>query len=321
MTKLNIGAREYLSDLQVFYHKAYLTQAPSAEASAALKESAAKLKVDLSQFDPRKGVHLAIARAWERIVLNSPPQVQEAVDSNRIAAGAFESPRIDAFIAKDSNDAYAILFSDALAQYLNKILKFSCAKFDLASIKYCSRKAASEVTAEDLTIFINDTIENYNLTGELRGPQIILHSGRIASTAISQLISAETFILCHELGHWIHGDLDENALFAALPQGASGKIFVENLNHAKEFAADRFGFDLMTKCVDSEHEITKELAMSSVIQTFFCFFAISPDANSTHPSPLDRIRRLIDHAYGPLSSNAFDEFIAGNKPFASVFPN
>ena len=62
---------------------------------------------------------------------------------------------------------------------------------------------------------------------------------------------AELFVLCHEPGDFLNGDLQDASQFRSFEGHECLDEYVGNLNHEKEYAADEKGFELVSQVVGS----------------------------------------------------------------------
>jgi len=215
-----------------------------------------------------------------------------------IAIGLLPTGEANAFIARSPNGKYALVFCSGLMLLLHKYLKLVRAFVTPQEVIHCNRKNPSSLTRDDLSSYIVELLEIYRDRGVPYGPMVKL-SERASVEESFILNLAELFILCHELGHYLNGDLADESSYSALPNDFEGRKYEENHDHELEYRADVVGFSLYIQSLkkrgfdSSSVELIKPL-----LATFNLFYGIGGGSSSTHPHPYARVCRIVEHHYG-----------------------
>src|SRR5262249_11668487 len=144
-----------------------------------------------------------------------------------------------------------------------------------------------------------ELVEIYRRHGAPYGPMIKL-SDRASAEHSFLLNLAERFILCHELGHYLNGDLSDQSSYSALPNDIEGQRYQENRDHEIEYGADITGFNLYLRSLESKGLNPSSIELiKPILASFNLFFAISGGPSLSHPHPYDRVRKIVYHHYGP----------------------
>ncbi|MER9295703.1 hypothetical protein NKI38_04250 [Mesorhizobium sp. M0621] len=265
------------------------------------------------------GLESVISNSFKTIV-QSLPATRRALVDGHIAAGVLEHGQANAFIARSPNGKLAILFSSGLAMFLHKYIKLVCASVDPRQIVYCNRKDYKEITRDDTGQYIGEMIEHFKIYSIPRGPFVKL-SEKETLRASGILNFAETFILCHELGHFFNGDLDGGSHFTALPAGISGEKFDENKDHEMEYRADSVGYGIYLETINKiSPGISPQAALSPVMLMFDLFYQLAGGESSTHPHPHDRVVRIVHNYFSPEMAVRAAEGLRDPRLLPDVFP-
>ena len=228
---------------------------------------------------------------------------QERIISNKISlhisAGVLETGEVNAFIAKGSKNIYAILMNSGLMTLLNKSIKLWVGSTDLKNIEYCNRKLPNELTYDDIKAMLFELFDNYVDTKIPRGAMIKLKDKALGIYSTTLHLS-EAFVICHEIGHYLNGDLNETNSFVPIKSMPGLEKYDEGENHEKEFNADITGYRLFDKYVNKHHsEIDTNTRIFAVICVMDLIGAISRDPSRTHPEAKQRTLNIIKKNYGP----------------------
>jgi hypothetical protein len=112
-----------------------------------------------------------------------------------------------------------------------------------------------------------------------------------------QLQSAELFVLCHELGHFLNGDLEEPGHFKPFDGHESVQEYEENQDHEREYGADATGFRLLMAAQGSSGPAAIRL-LQPIISLFNLFYLLGSRSSATHPHPLERSIRITERFFG-----------------------
>jgi hypothetical protein len=206
-------AAEYLAHLQELYTRRYSSGTPvDAEFQRLTEESLSARGIELPHH-PVSGIGSVVENIW-RDILNALEKSVRDVTKPCIAAGVVENGKANAFIVKSPDGKYAIIFNSGLGIFLHKLFKITSGCVEPQSVTYCNRKSANLLTRGDMRAYLDEYINYYRENGVPRGPLIKL-TQKASATAALQLNASELFILCHELGHFLNGDLDNECLYSA----------------------------------------------------------------------------------------------------------
>jgi hypothetical protein len=107
----------------------------------------------------------------------------------------------------------------------------------------------------------------------------------------------ELFILCHELGHFFNGDLEEQNNLVKLWQ-TNWAVVNENKDHQIEYKADLTGFDILTRIGKKKFNLDRKYVLLQVMAVFDILAMIDPSESKDHPAPIDRTCNIIQHFFG-----------------------
>ena len=200
--------------------------------------------LDFGAFEgPTRGLEMTVSMLKEAIFPALPVTDRERVERS-IAIGVLDIGSVNARIVRGGTAIYAVIVHSGLMLLLHKTFKFIQAAAELQEVEYCSRKAAKELTSDDCISFMLETTQNTVTYGAPHGPLMHL-SPRAAALAGGHLYVAELFILAHELGHFLNGDLETRANFRAVAGEPGLEEYIENASHRKEFEADARAFEII----------------------------------------------------------------------------
>jgi hypothetical protein len=120
------------------------------------------------------------------------------------------------------------------------------------------------------------------------------------------------FVLCHEMGHFFNGDLDNAKLFSAF--GNSGlAVMNTNLAHSIEHAADASGFAILKDSLAAmAGKKTSELLLSHVANLFTMLKDLGSIDSRSHPDPHKRLFYIAETYYSSDLASALRAYYAGN---------
>jgi hypothetical protein len=274
------------------------------------------LEIPARPFD---AIKLAIDTTY-RDVVRALPSPRRILIENRIAAGVLDHGYANAFIARSPDGKFAILFSFGLAIFLHKCIKLIAALEKPKCVTYCSRKSAQALTENDIQNYLDEMIAYYARHSVPRGPLIKVTSQEAARVG-SIVKSAEAFIICHELGHFLNGDLDDETRYSAMPLGALGDRYEENQDHELEYKADKVGYELYLRFIAATGwDVTPQASLALVMAVFDLFYKLAEGASSSHPHPHDRIVRIVRDRFSPDLATRVAEGLRDPRLLQEVFP-
>lgn len=224
-----------------------------------------------------------------------------ALVNESIAFGVIDNTYCNALCIKSPDNKFAILLYEGLMLLLNKYQKLLTAAHFPEKVLSCNRGSPSDLKSEDYRNFANELIDNYKNWGAAYGAMVHIDLNMYANLGC-YLILQELFVLCHELGHFFNGDLNDDNNFYYLSR-YDWKIFDNNKDHLMELKADLRGFSLFEKAV---RNIFKELQRNYLIDVICSLFLllglINSNPSSSHPAPLDRLMNILKYFVGEAES-------------------
>ena len=218
-----------------------------------------------------------------------PEEAQRVRDS--IAIGTLEIGMANASIVRSPDRKYAILFHYGLMMLISKSVKSIIAARDPSQVEYCNRMPTEQLTRDIVLQLWSELIEIYQKCLTPYGPMIKL-TAEAEGQAAAMVYCCELFILCHEIGHFLNGDLNANVDFTEIESMIPLMVYQENKDHEKEYAADATGFRILMKSLEKTLRGDKLFAIQSLTILFNLFFLLRPEASATHPNPRDRTIRV-----------------------------
>ena len=233
------------------------------------------------------GLDLMIDNEKQQILGALTPELRNKISSS-VAIGALNTGEANAIIVKSECKKFAILVNYGLMVLLYKFLKLTVAKGNPRLVTYCNRKEESELTPADLQQYLEELIGAYAVFYAPRGALIKLeNSPEGLGTVLHHLLIAELFIICHELGHFINGDLDKDQNFSAYLKLGWVKKFTCTPRHELEYNADTTGYDLLHRVVSKDYPHLLERAPLQSIVLLSCLLSLicGDEPSPSHPSP------------------------------------
>ncbi len=318
MTQSFSSPTEYLAYLQKLYAKTYPPGTADKEFERITSAELNRLNLSHSELGQFGGLHSAVEELTTELFASLDAQTVGRIAAD-VAVGILPTGTANAFIARSPNGRYAVLLCSGLMVLLHKYLKLVRAFNAPSDVVHCNRKIASALTKNDLSSYIVELVDIYRDCGVPYGPMIKL--SETASADHSLLLRlAELFILCHELGHYLNGDLTDQSAYTALPYDAEGQKYEENRDHEIEYRADNTGFALYLRFLEARRfDVRSRELLKPILATFNLIFAIAGVGSSTHPHPYDRVRRIVEHHYGAELGLKINEALADPSLFPNIF--
>lgn len=289
---------DYLAHVQQCYAKAYVTKFTEDDFSRMTRSQLGQLNVSMDGLGEHGGLEWMVNDLRDTLLKAVDEETRKRIDAH-MAIGLLINGQANAFVIRSSDGKLAVVIQTGLMMLLHKYLKLVRAFVTPADVVYCNRKSASDLTKADIEYFLDDLIAIYKDQKAPYGPMIKLTDEANASHSV-QLELCEAFILCHELGHYLNGDLDDASAFSALSYGADGQKYEENRNQEIEYNADSTGFGLYLLFAKARGHDTASLELlKPILAMFNLVFALSGGASSSHPHPYDRVKRIVEYQYGP----------------------
>ncbi|MCA9701666.1 MAG: hypothetical protein KC431_29365, partial [Myxococcales bacterium] len=174
-----------------------------------------------------------------------------------------------------------------------------------------------------LIAYKNELIERQRTHNIPQGAMVHL-TPKAAAQAAVQLMLRELFIICHEIGHLINGDLEEPGSFSMIPSVPGAYEYVENIDHEKEYRADLAGFEIARLAMDELFSggttaRADYLLLASTVGLFDELYMLAGGPSSTHPDPLDRAVHLTRQVLGEQAANDLVASYSDPKLLDKVF--
>jgi hypothetical protein len=230
---------------------------------------------------------------------------QSVFVKENIHFGVINSSTVNATIYKNDYNKFAIMFRIGLITFLNKYFKLLIALENISWITFCDRKEITELTKGDIIEYLDELVENTRLYGKPSGVKIILNSeGRIHQANLLDI--SELFIMCHEFGHFLNGDLDKKEDYHMIYE-EDKQISELSIKHEREYEADHTGFQLMLNILKNRGIDGKLSYVFPVLLNLFQGLQQLSKEEITHPEPFKRLY-VLGHSYlGEETANTLAE--------------
>jgi len=237
-----------------------------------------------------------------------------------IALGVLDTGEANAAIYKSPDGKYAILLNNGLMLLLNKFFKLIIAWESPRAVTYCNRKPAEELTVEELRGYLPELIEAYKQYGAPYGAMLKLDSSGVGRQS-ALLHLSELFIVCHELGHFLNGDLDDGSSFCCVEGRPWLQKFEENKDRTTEYAADVTGFRLLHDVMKAMPGDVRPLhGLQAIISLFNLFFLLTEGESASHPDPRSRSVNIARHFFGQDFAATLERSYDDPDLLRSLFP-
>lgn len=282
------------------------------------EERKARFSAGLSPDEaPRWALASVITSIRDAILASTPPDVTDRISRN-VAFGTLNTGDPVAFITKSRDDKVAIVIGESFMVLLHKCEKLTTAALDPGQVIYCNRKAPETLTRHELIEYKLELIENQHTHGAPRGVMIQL-SDRAMEFTSRQLHLVETLVVCHEVGHLLNGDLDDDQSFSLINGRGWMRKYEENKDHRREYRADETGFNLAIKAVGAKTLAEKKMLLLAAIGLFDHMYLLVGGASSSHPDPLDRAVHLTLRVFGKKAARAVQQSYRDGRKLLALF--
>jgi hypothetical protein len=230
------------------------------------------------------------------------PERHRIAVKERIAVGILNNIQVNAFIVRsDDGKCFAVLLNRALLEVIHHYVKLVAAADYPDSVIYCNGEATAKLGKADYMALLNTLLKHYVTTGQPSGPELKLDLDSTGMSFVEEALSAiHFFVLAHEIGHYINGDLAVRTHFARADNLSGASMFLGNLSHQEEYAADDVAFDVILRVlanVTPDYPARLALYMSAYL--FFCLVRdICNRGSETHPRPTDRLLTVTRSFFG-----------------------
>jgi hypothetical protein len=287
-----------------------------------IKEYHKHLEIKFKRKNPNREKHF---KAFTEIYTNSPPEAKSLEDGYKDLVSGYLSDlmkflpieitqKIDNDILFDVVANYnfnascfkikgekfiAVVFNSNLFELLNKWAKYHLAVNFPSAVYYENGENSpshdsiyykEKVVALKKSFCNEEDISSYDL---MLDPKNLFVKDRYFYI----LYVSELFVLGHELGHIINGDVSDEKNYNL--QDNRQMIGKSALEHEKEFNADLVGFKLVLSVLEDKMAEIDNLVLMSIISSLFDFMSyLGATSSYSHPDPLIRNLRLIEQVYG-----------------------
>jgi hypothetical protein len=193
---------------------------------------------------------------------------------------------------------------------VNHYIKLIAAALNPSAVKYCNGIVLGKLTRADYVRMSTQMLVQYAATGEPRGPDLKIAIDTEAMAFVDNALQAmHLFLVAHEVGHFLNGDLEDEAYFSKCHWSADTSIFGAEVSHRMEFQADKIAFELVLRAFAArEPEYPARLAFDLSVTLFFNFVReISNRGSITHPRPSDRILAITKEFFGDEEANIMEK--------------
>lgn len=264
-------------------------------------------KYDISVEEAsHKGLDWVLNEIYDGIICQLDLEVKNNI-KRCIAVGVVETGEVNAFIAKGGLNTYGIIVNSGLMIFLHKAFKLVLASINPKGITYCNRKRPSEINQKEYSSMFNELCDIYVETGVPRGPMLKLTEELLGKHS-QMLHLAEAFVFCHEIAHFLNGDLDDQGNFIILGQDKIAMKYIEGKNHDIEYKADIKAYEILSNYMNANYpEIPNEVRMIPIVMIMDILQAIGVKENYSHPSPKDRVINIAKSCHGDEISEFWEK--------------
>ncbi|MBI2283301.1 MAG: hypothetical protein HYU71_06310 [Bacteroidetes bacterium] len=286
-------AQEYLEYLQQICTKVYdLPFEKDPEFTKLNSQDVVHLSPD--QLDGMYQMKFLLNQYLNAILNTVSPDLKEKIESS-LAIGFVRNGSFNATCSKSSTGKYAVLIYEGLFILLNKHGKLAHATNNPKIVRFCNRGDIKTLTSDDYIKFMNELFDNYKKYHFPIGALVKLDS-KYLSHMVSIMLS-ELFTICHEIGHFINGDFDEEANFANLADHPF-EAFIEDRSHEIEYKADLSAYPIFEKAAFNLFPEMEKNNFVPVLSTFFAIMGtVSNSKSESHPEAFRRMTNILAAYY------------------------
>ena len=237
-----------------------------------------------------KALDIGLSLQFKGILLSQRAEERKRIE-RCVAIGSVDTGELNTFIAKGGVNIYCIVLNSGLMMLLHKNSKFVVASSLPQDVIYCDGQNPSQFSAHDYALMMQETVDVYARTGFPRGALIKFRAGSKGSQAAATFLdSAESFVICHELAHFLNNDLDEESSFLELRNDSKLMKYVEGKDHAKELKADVTGYRLLSSYLNKKYpKLDSNFFVLGIVIVMDALASIGIEESYSHPSPKDRV--------------------------------
>ena len=300
--KLNIHQEEFLmnkNDFVIEYHKylEYKFRRKNPNREKHLK-AFAEIYSNIPT-EAKSGYKGLIFNYLADIIKFLPVDVIQKID-NEIFFDVVENYDFNASCFKIKGQSFiAVVFNLNLFELISKWAKYQLAVNIPSSVYYENGENSPSHDSAYYKARIISLINSFSNKDDISSYDLILDPKNlfVENRYYTILYISEVFVLGHELGHIINGDLSDEKNYNL--QDNQQMTIKSVLEHEKEYNADVIGFKLILDYLKDKKIDIDNLVLMNVITSFFDLMSyLGTTSSDSHPDPLIRNLRLIEQIYG-----------------------
>lgn len=205
---------------------------------------------------------------------------------------------------------YSVFINSSLITLLHRYGKLEFAMLRPKDVVFCSRFPDRSPTRSELVEMFAEMHCYYTSTKMANGPFILIDGISLSSHCI-RLDIQEKLLMYHEIGHFLNGDLFDNA-----SEQQPTPFFENNLSYQREYLADLTGFGLYLRELKHNNALStanRHLALYALISLYMMQHGLQGIETERYPHPLNRMCVVINHYYGPAILDLVDTAIKENQ--------
>ncbi|MFK3602136.1 hypothetical protein A7D21_29395 [Pseudomonas sp. AP19] len=209
------------------------------------------------------------------------PVLISLLESDTVAIGTIDSPFPDASITSMEN-GYAILFSTGMREFVYRLARIIATRFSIAD-------QSVEVELHETARLVAEVFWWFQETNVAHGADYAINEAQ-RQVANNLAMEAESFLLCHEIGHIAS---DTPGILEELSDDLPG---VDRVEHLDEFIADFFGTMFVLGTREDDQSSADAIALQFryagiefVLQIYQCLEKIGIDFSDSHPPAAERL--------------------------------
>jgi len=252
-----------------------------------------------SPLEAKSGYKDLISNYLSDIIKFIPVEIMQKID-NEICFDVVENYDFNASCFKIKDEKFiAVIFNLNLFELISRWAKYHLAVYFPSSVYYENGENSPFHDSAYYKAKIVSLINSFSDGEDISSYDIILDpkNSFIENRYYTILYISEIFVLGHELGHIINGDLSDEKNYNL--QDDQQMAIKSVLEHEKEFNADLIGFKIVLDFLEDKKVDIDNLILINVITSLFELMSyLSITSSYSHPDPLIRNLRLIEQIYG-----------------------
>ena len=289
-------ADDYLKERRTKDARPVPEKSPSEEYLKVHFEQAAMLGgVDIN---PKEFFDQRLRDAKDRIGALLKPDLASKLRDN-VAIGTLENPALNAYIQRRrGTEEHVILVNRGFLSVVNHYVKLTHAAIRPADVIYYQGLDPTKLVGETYLQANQRMLAAYRRDRIAEGPELKLRTGGAALLSVEfSLHQMHDFVVAHEIGHFVNGDLANIATLAAMDDGM---MRLPPLKHMQEFLADQFAFAALLRLAALQVPDAPAVMIlrNSVILFFNLLREISDLGTDSHPPLSLRLLIITDQFFG-----------------------